>query len=33
MFTHGHPDHIGSAATIVLERGARTYMHALDIPI
>jgi glyoxylase-like metal-dependent hydrolase (beta-lactamase superfamily II) len=27
IFTHGHPDHIGSAATIVRETGARTYMH------
>jgi hypothetical protein len=33
MFTHGHPDHIGSAAAIVRETGARTYMHALDIPM
>ncbi len=33
IFTHGHPDHIGSAAAIVRETGARTYMHALDIPI
>jgi glyoxylase-like metal-dependent hydrolase (beta-lactamase superfamily II) len=31
IFTHGHPDHIGSAATIVRETGARTYMHPLDI--
>ena len=27
IFTHGHPDHIGSAAAIVRETGARTYMH------
>jgi glyoxylase-like metal-dependent hydrolase (beta-lactamase superfamily II) len=31
IFTHGHPDHIGSAAVIVRETGARTYMHPLDI--
>src|SRR5271163_618662 len=31
-FTHGHPDHIGSAAAIVQETGATTYMHALDAP-
>ena len=33
IFTHGHPDHIESAAAIVRETSARTYMHALDIPI
>jgi glyoxylase-like metal-dependent hydrolase (beta-lactamase superfamily II) len=33
IFTHGHPDHIGSAASIVRKTGARTYMHPLDIPI
>jgi glyoxylase-like metal-dependent hydrolase (beta-lactamase superfamily II) len=33
VFTHGHPDHIGSAAAIVRKTGARTYMHRLDIPI
>ncbi|MFY9988860.1 MAG: MBL fold metallo-hydrolase [Chthoniobacterales bacterium] len=33
IFTHGHPDHIGSAAAIMRETGARTYMHPLDIPI
>jgi glyoxylase-like metal-dependent hydrolase (beta-lactamase superfamily II) len=33
IFTHGHPDHIGSAAAIVREAGAKTYMHPLDIPI
>ena len=32
VFTHGHPDHIGSAAAIVRETGARTYIHPLDIP-
>jgi glyoxylase-like metal-dependent hydrolase (beta-lactamase superfamily II) len=31
IFTHGHPDHIGSAAAILRETGARTYMHPLDI--
>ncbi|MGA7293959.1 MAG: MBL fold metallo-hydrolase [Terriglobales bacterium] len=33
IFTHGHPDHVGSAAAIVRETGARTYMHPLDIPM
>jgi glyoxylase-like metal-dependent hydrolase (beta-lactamase superfamily II) len=33
IFTRGHPDHIGSAAAIVRETGARTYMHPLDIPM
>jgi glyoxylase-like metal-dependent hydrolase (beta-lactamase superfamily II) len=33
IFTHGHPDHLGSAAAIVRETGARTYMHALDISL
>src|SRR5260370_40484399 len=33
IFTHGHPDHIGSAAAIVRETGATTYMHRLDIPM
>ena len=33
IFTHGHPDHIGSAAAVVRETGARTYMHPLDIPV
>jgi glyoxylase-like metal-dependent hydrolase (beta-lactamase superfamily II) len=33
IFTHGHPDHIGSAAAIVKETGARTYMHPFDIPM
>jgi glyoxylase-like metal-dependent hydrolase (beta-lactamase superfamily II) len=32
IFTHGHPDHIGSAAAIVQETGARTYMHPLRYP-
>ena len=30
IFTHGHPDHIGSAAAIVRQTGARTYIHPLD---
>src|SRR5215475_5766087 len=33
IFTHGHPDHIGSAAAIVRKTGARTYMHPLDMPM
>ena len=33
ILTHAHPDHIGSAARIVRETGARTYMHPVDIPI
>jgi glyoxylase-like metal-dependent hydrolase (beta-lactamase superfamily II) len=33
IFTHGHPDHIGSGAAIVRETAARTYMHPLDIPM
>jgi glyoxylase-like metal-dependent hydrolase (beta-lactamase superfamily II) len=33
IFTHGHPDHIGSAAAILRETSARTYMHPLDIPM
>jgi glyoxylase-like metal-dependent hydrolase (beta-lactamase superfamily II) len=33
IFTHSHPDHIGSAAAIVQETNAKTYMHPLDIPI
>ena len=33
VFTHGHPDHIGSAAAIVRETGATTTMHALDAPL
>jgi glyoxylase-like metal-dependent hydrolase (beta-lactamase superfamily II) len=31
ILTHGHPDHIGSAAAIVRETGARTYLHPIDI--
>ena len=33
ILTHAHPDHIGSAAAIVRETHARTYMHPLDIVI
>jgi glyoxylase-like metal-dependent hydrolase (beta-lactamase superfamily II) len=33
ILTHGHPDHLGSAAAIVRETGARTYMHQVDIPL
>ena len=33
IFTHAHPDHIGSAAAIVRRTGATTFMHPLDIPI
>ena len=33
IFTHHHSDHIGSAAAIVRQTGARTYMHPLDIPM
>lgn len=33
VFTHGHPDHIGSAAAIVRATGARTYMHAADVSL
>ncbi len=33
VFTHGHPDHIGSAAALIRETGATTYMHAADAPL
>jgi glyoxylase-like metal-dependent hydrolase (beta-lactamase superfamily II) len=33
VFTHAHPDHIGSAAAIVKRTGAKTWMHPLDAPI
>lgn len=33
IFTHGHPDHIGSAAAIVRETRAKTFMHPPDIPL
>ena len=32
VFTHGHPDHIGSAAALLRETEATTYMHPLDAP-
>ena len=33
VLTHGHPDHIGSAAALVRETGATTYLHAADVPL
>ncbi len=33
VLTHAHPDHIGSAATLVRATGAKVWMHALDAPI
>ena len=33
VFTHGHPDHIGSAVPLIQATGARTYMHAADVPM
>jgi glyoxylase-like metal-dependent hydrolase (beta-lactamase superfamily II) len=33
VFTHAHPDHIGSAAAIVERTGAKTWMHPADAPI
>jgi glyoxylase-like metal-dependent hydrolase (beta-lactamase superfamily II) len=33
VFTHAHPDHIGSAAAVVARTGARTWMHTVDAPI
>lgn len=33
VFTHAHPDHIGSAAAIVARTKAQTWMHPLDVPI
>lgn len=33
VFTHAHPDHIGSAAAILARTGAKTWMHPLDVPI
>ena len=33
VLTHAHPDHIGSAAAIVRETGARTYLHGADVAI
>ena len=33
VLTHGHPDHIGSAPDLIRATGARTYMHAADVPL
>lgn len=33
ILSHAHPDHIGSAAEIVRDSGAATYMNAIDAPI
>jgi len=33
VFTHAHPDHIGSAAAIIERTGAKTWMHPSDVPI
>ena len=33
IFTHHHPDHIGSAAAIGRQTGVATYMHPNDKPI
>lgn len=33
VLTHAHPDHIGGLAALKRITGARTYMHAADIPI
>jgi glyoxylase-like metal-dependent hydrolase (beta-lactamase superfamily II) len=33
VFTHAHPDHIGSAAAIVERTGATTWMHPDDVAI
>ena len=33
VFTHAHPDHIGSAAAIVARTGAKTWMHPADFRI
>lgn len=33
VLTHAHPDHIGSAAALKRATGARTYLHAADIPV
>ena len=33
VFTHGHPDHIGSAAALVRQTGATTYMHPADVAL
>jgi glyoxylase-like metal-dependent hydrolase (beta-lactamase superfamily II) len=33
VFTHAHPDHIGSAAALVRRTDAETWMHPLDVAI
>ncbi len=33
VLTHGHPDHIGSAAALKQATGATVYAHALEAPI
>ena len=33
VFTHAHPDHIGSAAAIIQRSRPRTWMHPIDVPI
>jgi glyoxylase-like metal-dependent hydrolase (beta-lactamase superfamily II) len=33
VFTHAHPDHIGSAAAIVQRTGAKTWMHPTDTAV
>ena len=33
VFTHAHPDHIGSAAAVVKRTGATTWMHPTDVQI
>ncbi len=33
VFTHVHPDHIGSAVPLIRATGARTYMHPIDAPL
>lgn len=33
ILTHAHPDHIGGAAEIASQTGARTYIHAADAAI
>jgi glyoxylase-like metal-dependent hydrolase (beta-lactamase superfamily II) len=33
VFTHAHPDHVGSAAALVERTGAETWIHPVDAPI
>ena len=33
VLTHGHPDHIGSAAALKQATGATVYAHALEAPV